>query len=182
MRKVEVDWQAGTVEITREEGKAETALLIESIPRVYETSISPWRLEGRKVEEEVGGVPAGFAGLDAVLAAREERVEVRSLLVPGKVTILDFYAEWCAPCKVLSDNLKVFLREQPGVALRKIDIVSWESPVAKQCTEEFGMAGLPYVRIYGGDGRFIADLGSDFEKIRAIVAKAVRETTKGEGQ
>ncbi len=174
VRQAEVDWQAGTARVVRVKGTAKTSDLIGKITQEgFEASASP-RQSASQESTAVGSVPPGFEGLDAVLAAREKKIVVRKLLVPGKVTIVDFYAEWCVPCKVLDEKIKGLLRQNSDVALRKVDIVGWESPVARQCTEEFKMPALPYVRIYGKNGRFLTALGNDFEKIQAAVSKATK--------
>jgi thioredoxin 1 len=42
------------------------------------------------------------------------------------VTVVDFYADWCGPCKQLSPSLEQMARTDPEIALRKIDIVNVE--------------------------------------------------------
>ncbi len=56
------------------------------------------------------------------------------------------------------------------MAVRKIDVVSWESEAARQATREFKLPGLPYVRVYGPDGRVLGVVsGNDISKIRALL-------------
>jgi thioredoxin 1 len=50
----------------------------------------------------------------------------------GNVTIVDFYADWCGPCKAVDPMIKQLVQSDPEIAVRKIDIVEWGSAVAKQ--------------------------------------------------
>lgn len=177
IKEVAVDVEKGTARIVRERGKAETREMIKRINRAgFNASESQGQSAVEKEAIPVGSPVPGFEGLDAVIAGRQERIDIQKLLVPGVVTIVDFYADWCLPCKALDKEVKKILRQQPGVALRKIDIVDWETPVSAQCTEDFSMTALPYVRVYGKDGKFIeAIAGNDIEKIRAAVSKGINE-------
>jgi thiol-disulfide isomerase/thioredoxin len=80
-------------------------------------------------------------------------VDLKTSLVPGKVTVIDFGAKWCGPCRDVDATLLVILRKNKDVALRKIDIVDWDTPVAKQHLKKVPM--LPYVMIYGKDGKLL---------------------------
>src|SRR5690606_4739140 len=60
-----------------------------------------------------------------------ERVDL--VPVPGKLTIFDFWAEWCQPCKTLEPVLVELARAHPDrVALRRVEVIDWDSPVAAQ--------------------------------------------------
>lgn len=64
------------------------------------------------------------------------------------------------------------VEKYPKVLLRKVNIVDWESPAAAQAHKEFGLEGLPHVRVYGATGSLLADfMGADIDGIEAAVRK-----------
>ena len=108
--------------------------------------------------------------LDIKAISTGEAIRLQSHLASGKITIFDYHAEWCGPCHLLSPKLERLLLKYPSLSLRKIDIGNWESDVAKQATKEFGIPGLPYVRLYGPDGRFLGEVqGNKIEQVEAII-------------
>ena len=110
------------------------------------------------------------AGLDIRVASRGEAFDIRKNLAPGKFTIFDFWAEWCGPCHALTPKIERLVLENPNVALRTVDLQQWDSAAARQATKDFKLVALPYVRVYGPDGKFVGEvLGNDIEKIRALV-------------
>ena len=119
--------------------------------------------------------PEERAGLDIKVAARGTAFDIRKNLAPGKYTIFDFWAEWCGPCHVLTPKIERLVQQNGNVALRTIDIVQWESAAGIQATKEFKVPGLPYVRVYGPDGKFVGEVaGNDIDKIVALVSKGRR--------
>jgi thioredoxin 1 len=101
-----------------------------------------------------------------------EDVEVKDHLVSGKVTIVDFYAIWCGPCRAVDKKLIEVLSESDDVAVRRINIVDWSSPVAKHYLGG-GEDKLPRVIIYGKDGAQVDDIeGFDLDRLTTSIAKA----------
>jgi thioredoxin-like negative regulator of GroEL len=101
--------------------------------------------------------------------SRGEQVDVNQHIVLGNVTVIDFYADWCGPCRQLSPSLEQMVRNDPEIALRKIDIVSWKTAVAQQ----FNIHSIPQVNVYDRSGRLVGTvLGVDFEKVKSYVAQA----------
>jgi thioredoxin 1 len=110
--------------------------------------------------------------LDIRVASRGEAFDIRANLAPGKYTIFDFWAEWCGPCHVLTPKIERLVQERSNVALRTIDLQQWDSAAARQATKEFKLPGLPYVRVYGPDGKLVGEVvGNDIEKIKRLVRR-----------
>src|SRR5438552_8821572 len=97
------------------------------------------------------------------------QVDINKHLALGSVTVVDFYADWCGPCRQLSPSLDQMARNDPDVALRKIDIVNWRTAVVQQ----FNIHSNPQVNVYHRSGRLVGTVvGVDFEKVKSYVAQA----------
>ena len=97
------------------------------------------------------------------------QVDINQHLVLGQVTLVDFYADWCGPCRQLAPSLEQMVRGDPEIALRKIDIVNWKTPVVRQ----FDIYSIPHVNVYDRGGRLVGSVsGGDIGEIRRYVAQA----------
>lgn len=119
---------------------------------------------------------AEFAtGLDvAKVSEPGQAVVLRDHLVAGKVTVFDFYAVWCEPCRKVDEHMNEVLAAHPDVALRKIDIVDWDSDAAKQHLTS--APDLPYVVVFGRSGKQVAAIsGLHLPELDAAIEKARRK-------
>ena len=108
--------------------------------------------------------------LDIRTVSHGETVHLQKELAAGKVTIFDYYAEWCGPCHLLTPRLERLVKRYSNVALRKVDIVDWESDAARQASNDFGLSGLPYVRVYGPDGEVLGSVvGNHVEQVEELL-------------
>jgi len=120
-------------------------------------------------------LPTLSAGAD-LRRLSEKGEDVPSLeahLVPGKVTVFDFYADWCAACRKVDRHVYALLNQRQDVAYRKLNVVSWESPLAQRYLDN--APGLPLLVVYGKDGRKVATLsGGDTAALDKALAEAAR--------
>lgn len=72
------------------------------------------------------------------------------------------------PCKVLEKKLVSYITENEGIALRKVNIVSFESEVAK--TKLKGVGAIPYVIIIDSSGKEVYRGTGIFKKIVEVIA------------
>src|SRR5213596_435782 len=108
-------------------------------------------------------------GQQAEVIAHGTQVDIAKHLALGNVTVVDFYADWCGPCRQLSPSLEQMARTDPEIALRKIDIVNWKTAVARQ----YNINSIPQVNVYNRDGRLVGTVvGADVDKVKSYVAQA----------
>lgn len=99
--------------------------------------------------------------MENVITGTEE--VVKNLLeenkTSGKVAIIDFYAEWCGPCRTLGPVLNDIASENP-----EIDIIKVNVDDNSDLSAEFKIRSIPAVFIY-----------KDGEKINQFVGMKSKE-------
>ena len=98
--------------------------------------------------------PAGRASYGksvSVISNGGKKVNLDHMKKKGKITIVDFYADWCGPCRKISPYLEEIANKNAEVHLVKINVVNWGTPVAKQ----FKLKSIPHVRVYNKRGKQI---------------------------
>ncbi|MCU0305695.1 MAG: thioredoxin domain-containing protein [Thermoanaerobaculales bacterium] len=111
-------------------------------------------------------VAATAGAADIRTVSHGDEVELTDHLVPGKLVLFDFYADWCGPCRGLEPRLaELAERHADRLALRKVDIVNWDSAVARQ----HRIGSIPHLVLYGPGGERLAagDAGSVLGRLAA---------------
>lgn len=76
-------------------------------------------------------------------------VDIEADLVPGYVTVIDFWSESCEACRVVGARLEHGIAAEPKILVRKVDVGDAFTPVA----EHYDISALPHYRIYDKRGR-----------------------------
>jgi thiol-disulfide isomerase/thioredoxin/copper chaperone CopZ len=83
------------------------------------------------------------------------------LRVADKFTVFDVYADWCGPCRDVDEKLREIVAQRPDVAVRKLNVVDFDSPLAR----ELGIEMLPHVIVYTPKGKKTEIRGAELGKI-----------------
>lgn len=104
--------------------------------------------------------------------------DLKSNLVSDNYTLFYFSASWCPFCQALEQEMEKKLAGRKDVAIRKIEIVNWDSEAANQAGNEFGLEKVPYVRIHGPDGAFLGHVqGNNIAEVEALITQKAPKGT-----
>lgn len=67
----------------------------------------------------------------------------------GKIILLDFYADWCGPCRMLSPVVDEFAEENPDFVVGKINVDK-----EPELSKEFGVSSIPLLVVMK-DGKIL---------------------------
>lgn len=163
----------------RVDAKTKTATL--EVPPKFDSRKIHAALSNAGFEAELPGEHAGAPplpdevrkSLDIVQYDGKTRIDEKKLIVSGKVTVIDFYGDWCVPCTILSARLERYMVAHPNIALRRVNVGHWDNAAAVQATREFRMGSLPYLRVYAPDGHFFRPVnGGMWDEVLAVLEGA----------
>jgi copper chaperone CopZ len=89
------------------------------------------------------------------------------LRVADKFTVFDVYADWCGPCRDVDKKLREIVAGRPDVAVRKLVVLDFDSPLAR----ELGLEMLPHVIVYTPEGKKTEIRGAELGKIDKALKK-----------
>lgn len=97
-----------------------------------------------------------------------QTLEINSLLVKGKTTVIDFYSPFCPPCVKLAPLMAKLANKRPDLAVIKVNInrpgvngIDWRSPLAQQ----YQIRRVPFLMIFNPQGKLVAQ---DREAVDAV--------------
>ncbi|MDB4962391.1 MAG: thioredoxin [Myxococcales bacterium] len=94
----------------------------------------------------------------------------------GQITVVDYWATWCAPCHEISRSLEAAASRWPDVRIVKVDATEWPNEGAPALPA--GATGLPVIEIFDPQGVRIALLiGADALRVVETVDRLRAETT-----
>ena len=63
--------------------------------------------------------------------------------IASGLVLIDFFAEWCGPCKMLTPVLEEVAKELPSVTILKLDIDASPRPA-----EQYGVSSIPTLILF----------------------------------
>lgn len=67
----------------------------------------------------------------------------KEVLESEKTVLLDFYADWCGPCQMLSPVIKEIAQERPEIKVGKINVDEQQELAA-----QYNVSSIPFVAVF----------------------------------
>jgi thioredoxin 1 len=65
------------------------------------------------------------------------------VMASNKTCLIDFYATWCGPCKIMSPIIDEIAQENPDVMVGKVDVDE-----AGELAMQFGIMSIPTIIVF----------------------------------
>lgn len=102
----------------------------------------------------------------AVISVNEKNYQ--EVIESGKVVLLDFYADWCGPCRRVSPLVERLAEEHPEYVVGKINVDD-----EQELAEQFGVMSIPMLAVIKGGELVAKNVGAiPYEAIFDMVQKA----------
>lgn len=149
---INVDWKSGNFDSKVSEFNKNEAVFVYCYSGNRSTSAANkmrsmgfkevYELSGGIIKWRAAGMPETTANTDPSNGMNKKQYD--QLLVSDKLVLVDFYAEWCAPCK----KMKPYLDEIAKEMADKVKVIRIDADANKQLTKELGIDGLPVLFLY----------------------------------
>lgn len=101
---------------------------------------------GHTIYKTINTVMKGNINMSVVSFNKDDLENVKN---SGKIILLDFYADWCGPCRMLSPVVEEFAEENPDFVVGKINVDK-----EPELSEEFGVSSIPMLVVMK-DGKIL---------------------------
>jgi thiol-disulfide isomerase/thioredoxin len=101
--------------------------------------------------------------------------DVNAYLQKGKVNIVDFYSDFCPPCRLISPRLRKLDERRRDLVVLAVDInrkkvkgIDWQSPLARQ----YDLQSIPHFKIYDVDGNLAKEGQEAYVEVMMMLNRA----------
>ncbi|KAF4530578.1 hypothetical protein B566_EDAN006784 [Ephemera danica] len=82
----------------------------------------------------------------------------------SKLVVVDFFATWCGPCKMIAPQMETLSKECPNVVFLKVDVDECEELAA-----EYSITAMPTFLFFKNKKTVETMTGANYDKLKALV-------------
>ena len=79
-----------------------------------------------------------------------DKIKLEELKADGRPVLLDFFADWCGPCRMVAPIIHEIAEENPDIIVGKINV-----DAEPELASEFGVFSIPTLAVIE-DGKVVA--------------------------
>ena len=132
-----------------------------------------WMLGTNSKEEPTRAATSASLNLDEVLDGKSGADTLRKLISDGNV-IVDFYATWCPPCKMMLPIINEIANEYPQIKVVKVDIDEFKDIAAgfQVGDDKISIGSVPQFYFFN-DGKLIDHFkgGKEKDAVKEMINK-----------
>lgn len=84
----------------------------------------------------------------------------------GKLVVVDFFAQWCGPCKKIAPYIEELSKEFPAVSFLKVDVDELPDVAGAE-----GISAMPTFRFYKNGQKVDELVGASQQKLKELVQR-----------
>jgi thioredoxin 2 len=100
----------------------------------------------------------------------------RTVLGASVPVLVDFYADWCGPCKIVAPLVDEIAGAHTGALL----VAKVDSDRAQDIVQRLEIRGVPTIILFEGGEEMARSVGFEPEKLKEMVAQVVGTSESGE--
>lgn len=100
----------------------------------------------------------------------------RTVLGASVPVLVDFYADWCGPCKIVAPLVDEIAGAHTGALL----VAKVDSDRAQDIVQRLEIRGVPTIILFEGGEEMARSVGFEPEKLKDMVAQVVGTSESGE--
>merc|ERR1711993_139822 len=81
-----------------------------------------------------------------------------------KLVVIDFYATWCGPCKVIAPQIEAMSKEMAEVVFLKVDVDENED-----AAQEYNISAMPTFIFIKNQAKVSDMMGANADKLKAMI-------------
>lgn len=103
--------------------------------------------------------------------------QFEGIISKTQLTVVDFHAEWCGPCKAIAPRFAALSLQYPKVQFVRVNVDDLKDVASKH-----GVKAMPTF-LFFDSGRKVAEVvGADIAKVASLLVQLAKEPSMGVGR